>query len=151
MRSCFVALILNSILVETESKTESWFERKMCLKIANQFKPSHPPANVILTPVIYCSAHPSPPHESQLSVLTLARILKWKFDKKLPSGRCIGFPGKVAAYMGWGPAHIVMQCVHQPNNERLKNQPNNERLWRSNYSYHWTFELVSVHFAGFWT
>ena len=32
----FVALILNNMMVQTESKTDSWFKRKMRFKLANQ-------------------------------------------------------------------------------------------------------------------
>jgi len=32
----FVALILNNTMVQTESKTDSRFKRKMCFKLANQ-------------------------------------------------------------------------------------------------------------------
>ena len=32
----FVALILNNMMVQTESKTDSRFKRKMCFKLANQ-------------------------------------------------------------------------------------------------------------------
>ena len=111
MRSRFVALILNSILVQTESKTESWFERKMCLKIANQFKPSHPPGNLILTPLLFTAGHPSL-HSWILAVrLPVAWILKWMFDKKLLSERYTdtGFP---ATHPRPGPAHGAARTGH---------------------------------------
>ena len=83
----------------------------MCLKIANQFKTSHPPGNLILTPLLFTAGHPSL-HSWILAVrLPVAWILKWMFDKKLLSERYTdtGFP---ATHPRPGPAHGAARTGH---------------------------------------
>ena len=90
----FVALILNNTMVQTKSKTDSRFKRKMCFKLANQLN-LHP-----LNQTCRDTCHPNfeavrwsaQPAGISATCFCSARILKWKFHSKLSSGRCICFP-----------------------------------------------------------
>ena len=99
----FVALILNNTMVQTESKTDLRFERKMHFMVANQLNhhPLDQPYCDNCHPMVETVHSSLPPARITAIHFRSTRILKWKFNSKTNFQKMYRFSASQGLGLPW--------------------------------------------------